>query len=209
MTQRIPPQSAVGFELRAQQYLRITDPQGQQVADLFCFSKDNPEDALSSGRSIDYNDTLLFTRGHKLYSQSGQVMLEIVEDNSPRHDFLVTPCSLQMFHMIHDNQDYHPSCLENLERAFANKPVNIRQIGTTFNVFMNVAFHDNGKIRVEAPLSRPGDSILLQAKMDLIVGLTACSDEGSNAGECKPIAYEILDVDAGTSGVGGKGFGRE
>jgi hypothetical protein len=191
MQQILKPQSGTGFELNKGQKLKVIDLQGEQVSDLFCFRKADPTDALSSGRSIDYAETIFFTKGHILYSQTGLPVLRILEDTCGRHDFLVTPCSLQMFKMIHQNDRYHPSCLENLEKAFAGTGVNLHQIGTSFNIFMNVPVSHTGRITVECPLSKPGDFIVFEALEDLIVGLTACSDEGTNNGCCKPIAYEI------------------
>ncbi len=187
----IKAQSGCAFELKKGQRLCVTDVSGEQVADLFCVSKSNIQDTLSSGRSIDYAETILFTKGHKLFSFSGEPMLEILEDSCGRHDFLVTPCSAQMFQMLSGKPDYHPSCQENLEIALKPYGVNPWQLGTTFNIFMNVAFTPEGKIKVGVPTSKKGDLIIFEAKMDLIVGLTACSDEGTNNGTCKPIAYEI------------------
>jgi uncharacterized protein YcgI (DUF1989 family) len=34
--------------------LRVVDPQGEQVSDLFAFAADKPHCSLSSGRTIDY-----------------------------------------------------------------------------------------------------------------------------------------------------------
>lgn len=187
---RIAPQTGVGFELRKGDRLKVIDPKGQQVADLFCFTKGSPPAPLSSGRSIDYADTVLFTKGHQLYSRDGYPVLRILEDTCGRHDFLVTPCSLQMFRML-GHEGYHPSCQENLERALAGFPVDVAQIGTTFNIFMNIPISPEGKIRVETPLSRAGDYVVLEALADLYVGLTACSDEGTNGGTCKEIEFEI------------------
>lgn len=188
---RIAPQSGVGFELGRGDRLKVIDPKGEQVADLFCFTKTNPPAPLSSGRSIDYADTVLFTKGHELYSRDGYPVLKILEDTCGRHDFLVTPCSLQMFQML-GHEGYHPSCQENLERALSQFPVNVAEIGSTFNIFMNIPIAADGKIKVETPLSRPGDYVVLEALTDLYVGLTACSDEGTNGGSCKEIHYEIL-----------------
>jgi uncharacterized protein YcgI (DUF1989 family) len=189
---QIRAQDGVGFELAKGDRLKVIDPLGQQVSDLFCFSKIDPRDALSSGRSIDYGESLLFSQGSTLYAQSGAPMLEILEDTCGRHDFLVTPCSLQMFQMMSGRKNYHRSCLENLEHAFSEYKIDLAQIGTTFNIFMNISFAPNGKIKVEAPLSKAGDYLILEAKMGLIVGLTACSDEGTNNGHCKAIEFEIL-----------------
>ncbi|RZA04482.1 MAG: urea carboxylase-associated family protein [Proteobacteria bacterium] len=196
MAHTIAPQTGAGFRLKKGERLRVTDPNGEQVSDLFCFSDGPAPVPLSSGRSIDYADTMLFTKGHHLYSYAGIPMLEILEDSCGRHDFLVTPCSLHMFQMLGGNDEYHPSCQENLEKALSPFGLDVRQIGTTFNIFMNIPFKPDGSIRVEKPLSKAGDYILFEAKMDLIVGLTACSDEGTNNGSCKPISYEIIPARA-------------
>ncbi len=187
----IQPQTGVSFKLDKGYFLQVIDPLGQQVADLYCFDASNPRDALSAGRSIDYNDTLFLTTGHILYSQQSKPMLQILDGTCGRHDFLLTPCSLEMFHVVAKNHDYHPSCHENLVQAFAKFDISPEGIGTTFNIFMNVTVAVDGKIKVEAPLSKPGDSILFQAKMDLVVVLTACSDEATNHGHCKPINYKV------------------
>lgn len=187
----IPPQSGVSFKLEKGHFLQVIDPLGQQVADLFCFDASDPRDALSAGRTIDYNDTLYLTEGHILYSQQSKPMLQILRDTCGRHDFLLTPCSLEMFHIVAGNHNYHPSCLENLVQAFAKFDIPPERIGTTFNIFMNVTVAADGKIKVEAPLSKSKDSVLFEAKMDLVVALTACSDEGTNDGCCKPITYKV------------------
>ena len=191
-TRTIPAQSGVGFSLLKGQRLVVIDPNGEQVSDLYCFAEDDKNDALSSGRSIDYAETILFSTGDILYSLSGRPMLKIIEDSCGRHDFLVTPCSQQMFSMIHNNDNYHPSCLENLQKGFASQGFEPQQIGSTFNIFMNIPFSPTGKIKVDVPLSKPGDRIVFEALMNLTVALTACSDEGTNNGCCKPIEYQII-----------------
>ena len=148
---RIPPQEGTAFVLRTGDLLTVTDPEGGQVADLFCVSRADPKDALSSGRSIDYNETVSFTAGHLLYAASGKVMLRIEEDSCGCHDFLVTPCSQQMFEMISGKPDHHPSCLENLSRQLGKMGVRRKRIGTTFNLFMNVPVASDGKIQVLLP----------------------------------------------------------
>jgi len=188
----IPPQSGAGFTLRKGRALKITDPAGLQVADFFCFSLHDPREALSSGRSIDYNDTLRLTRGHALYSNRSEVMAVIQEDTCGRHDFLMPPCSLRMFQLVAGDEAYHPSCHENLAKAFAPFGLGEDQISTAFNLFMNVETAPDGGLSILPPLSKAGDYIVLEARMDLIVGLTACSHEESNAGAFKPVRYELL-----------------
>ena len=192
----INAQSGTSFRLHSGDELTVLSPTGAQVADLFCFSCDRPLDALSSGRSIDYNETVCFTTGHTLFSNAGVPLLEIIEDLCGRHDFLVTPCSLQMFHMLTKTQDYHPSCHENLREAFAQFRRPPELISTTFNIFMNYEIDPSGKIHLRRPLNKPGDFVVFRAREDVIVGLTACADPATNGGFCKPIEYVISNSEA-------------
>lgn len=191
-TCRIPPQSGTAFELRKGQVLRVIDPMGEQVADLFAASTRDPRCTLSSGRSLDYAGKIYLTEGDLLYANDSQVMFTIVKDTVRKHDFLLTPCSPEMFKILYRHVGHHPSCFENLRLSLARFGIEGHQIGTTFNIFMNVNIHEAGRMTVDVPASRAGDHIELRAEMDLICGLTACSAEGSNNGRFKPIDYEIV-----------------
>lgn len=182
----------VAFKLKKNKRLRVIDPNGRQVSDLFCVNALDPQEYLSSGRSIDYADKIFLTKGDILYSNRSFEMLRIIEDNCGRHDFLLTPCSLRMFQIISKSNNWHPSCHENLAINLAKFEIPADRISTTFNIFMNVTVAPDGRIEILAPLSKPGSSILFEAQMDLIVGLTACSHEETNAGICKSIQYEII-----------------
>ena len=52
----IAPQTGVAFTVQKGQIIRVIDVDGEQVADLVCFARQNTEEYLSSGRSIDYNE---------------------------------------------------------------------------------------------------------------------------------------------------------
>lgn len=189
---RIPPQSGTAFRLRKGQILRVIDPLGEQVSDLFAVSAANPQCSLSSGRSLDYAGRIYLTTGDLLYANNSEVMFTIVNDTVGRHDFLLTPCSQEMFEILYKHEGHHPSCFENLSVPLKALGVAPSQIGTTFNIFMNVIIDSaTGRITVAAPTSRAGDYIELRAEMDMICGLTACSAEGSNNGTFKPIDYVI------------------
>ncbi len=171
--------------------LRVSDPEGEQVADLTAFGAVDKDEWLSSGRTIDYGSTIYLTTGHVLYSNRSRAMLSIVRDTVGRHDFLLTPCSQEMFEILYKAAGHHPSCFENLANSLAAYDIPRDAIPTTFNIFMNVLVTQDGTVDVLAPLSRAGDYIELRAEMDLIVGLTACSAEQSNNGTFKPIDFEI------------------
>ena len=192
MPVEIAPRSGVAFELRAGQRLRVIDPEGEQVADFIAFNAADKKEWLSSGRSIDYANRIYLTKGDILYSNRSRPMLTIMEDDVGRHDFLLTPCSPETFEIIYKNNAPHPSCFANLARHLAPFGIEPDAIPTTFNIFMNVEVEADGTLKILPPRSKAGESILLRADMDLIVGLTACSAEMSNNYRFKPIAYEII-----------------
>ena len=188
---RLEPQTGTAFELRAGQLLRVIDLEGEQVADLIAFSREDKAEWLSSGRSIDYANRIYLTKGDPLYSNRSRPMFTIVEDEVGRHDFLLTPCSPETFKIIYKNAAAHPSCFGNLASHLEAFGIAPDSIPTTFNIFMNVEIDASGALKILPPRSKAGDSIVLRAEMDLIVGLTACSAEMSNNYRFKPIGFEI------------------
>ena len=96
--------------------------------------------------------------------------------------------------ILYRHEGHHPSCWENLQLAFQPFGIDGRRIGTTFNIFMNVAVDPAGSVTVGVPSSKAGDHIDLVAEMDMVVALTACSAEKSNNGTFKPIDCMVFDA---------------
>ncbi len=189
---RIVPCSARAIELATGDELAIIDPHGQQVSDLVAFSRDDLQEYLSSGRSIDYASRLWLTRGDLLYSNRSRPMFEIIEDTCGRHDFTLTPCSKDTFSIIYGETDGRPGCEGNLAMALEPYGIGVDRIPIAFNVFMNVGVDgDNGVITVLPPLSKPGDFVRLRALMPMVVAMTACSAGQSNNFNYKPIDYRV------------------
>lgn len=119
-------------------------------------------------------------------------MLKIVADDVGRHDFTLTPCSADTFRIIYGDKQPHHGCQGNLEQALAEYGISGDEIPIAFNVFMHVAVDpETGVIKVLPPLSKAGQRTVFKSKMDLIIGLTACSAGQSNNFRYKPIDYEI------------------
>lgn len=189
----LAPQTGAGFEVAAGQLVRVVDPTGEQVSDLVSFAQGDRAEWLSSGRTIDYANTIYLSTGHVLYSNRSRPMWTIMEDTVGRHDFLLTPCSPDTFRIIYGNTDPHPSCFANLATHLAPFGIAPDAIPTTFNIFMNVEVGPDGTLSILPPRSRAGDYLLLRAEMPMVVGVTACSAELSNNGSFKPIDVEVLD----------------
>lgn len=188
----IPPRSGAAFPLDHGQRLTVIDPRGCQVADLLAYNREDVREVISSGRTLDYAETIRLTAGHLLYSNRSQPMLSIVEDSVGRHDFLLTPCSYATFHHFYPDLPPHRGCFGNLAAALAPYGVTEDMIPVAFNCFMNVPVDGaTGKLEVLPPTSVAGDRIVFEARMDLVIGLTACSAPASNGGSFKPIHYRI------------------
>jgi uncharacterized protein len=193
MLHEIAPKSGAAFNLLAGQELLVSDPLGEQVADLVAYNMHDLDELLSNGRSLDYANTIYLTTGHRLYSNRSNVMLEIVADDVGRHDFLLTPCSKDTFRIIYGEAEPCAGCFENLSRTLAPFGVREASIPCAFNCFMNVTVNgETGELAVLPPLSKAGDSIRFRAVMDVYIGLTACSALQSNNGSFKPIHYQIF-----------------
>lgn len=172
----IPPRTAVAIELKKGDRLMITDILGEQVCDLICYNPEDKKEYLSSGRTIDYAGTIFLTKGDSFYSNRSNVMFRMIEDTVGRHNFFLTPY-----------QGWYGNLVEALE------PFGISDdIPTCFNMFMNVAVNGvTGRVHVLPPRSKAGDHVILQADMDLVVGMAACAEGRPNNYAFKPIAYQI------------------
>ena len=188
----IPPRSGVAFPLDKGRRLTVIDPQGEQVADLLAFNRHDVREGISSGRTFDYANRIYLSTGDPLYSNRSRVLLRIEEDTVGRHDFLLTPCSVDTFRIIYGDEHPHRGCFGNLAEALAPYGVEPDMIPSAFNVFMNVPVDGaTGELKVEPPLSKAGDHVTFLAEEDLVIGLTACSALQSNNYSFKPIHYIV------------------
>ncbi|RKQ70868.1 hypothetical protein DES40_0170 [Litorimonas taeanensis] len=192
---RIKPRTGTSFIIKKGQYLKVTDPEGQQVSDMLAYNAADKREYISSGRSFDYASRIFLTTGDVLYSNRSRQLMTIVNDEVGRHDFTLTPCSKDTFRIIYGDKQPHHGCQGNLERALARHEIEPDNIPCAFNIFMNVDVNGRtGEIKVLPPLSEAGQSVTFRAEMDLIVALTACSAGQSNNFTYKPIDYEVLNT---------------
>lgn len=192
MLHEIAPRSGVAFTMRRGQRLTVIDPRGEQVSDLLAYAADDTDEVISSGRTLDYLSRIFLTKPDPIYSNRSNIMLRIICDTVGRHDFLLTPCSKDTFRIIYGDTAPHRGCFGNLAEALAPYGIEPDRIPVAFNLFMNVSVDGaSGELKVLPPRSKPGGQIVLEAEMDLIIGLTACSALQSNNGSFKPIHYRV------------------
>lgn len=192
MIKKIEKQTGAAFILKKGERLKVIDPMGGQVSDMVLFNKNDIREKISSGKTFDFEETILLSTNNFLWSNRSQKMMKILQDTNGRNDFLLAPCSPETFKIMYGIDTYHPSCFENLHTNLAQFNITPDDIPTAFNIFMNVQFDSSGNITVAPPTSKAEDFVVFEAQMDLYVGLTACSAEDSNGGTFKPIHYQII-----------------
>lgn len=188
----LAPARCVARTLRRGQALRITDLEGQQVADLIAFTWPELSDRLWPSTTIRLNGTVYFTTGHTLYSELSRPLLTIVEDTCGRHDMLAGSCNAEI-DKIRYGVDDHRGCVENFVEALAPWGLGRADVPMSFNVFMNCPVEPDGSWSIEEPASRAGDYVTLRAESDILVAISNCPQDLNpcNAGELKPLGVAI------------------
>jgi len=189
----IEPQSGSSFKIKKGECITIVDLEGKQVVDFFAVNSDDVCEFLSTGVTIDCNDSLKVTAGDTIYTNLYKTMFKIVEDDVKEHDLIHPCCRPEMYDFFYKNGFGHRNCLDNINENLDEYKIPKHDIINPFNIFMHTAIKPDGKISVEEPVSKAGDRIKLLAEMDVIVSLAACSVSESicNGERCTPVKVII------------------
>lgn len=184
-----------GREIFAQkgQTITVVDVAGGQVVDFFAENAKDAGEYLSPGVTMDCNESLRLSVGGFLYSNRYRPMLRVLTDAVGEHDLLHPCCRKEMYDFFYHNGAAHPNCLENINTCLKSSRPEIYPV----NLFMHTAVSSNGDIAVKKPLSKPGDTIVFSAQMDVRLGVAACSvaESDCNGGVCTPVTVIIADVE--------------
>ena len=185
----IPACSGKKIEAAKGQTITVIDIEGGQVVDFFAETTANAGEYLSAGVTIDCNESLRLNVGDTIFTNLYRPMLRVVADDVGEHDLLHPCCRPEMYDFFYHNGEGHPNCLDNINGALRESRPSI----TPVNLFMYTKISADGSISVEEPLSGAGDKIVLEALMDVTLGIAACSVSESrcNSGKCTPIKVVV------------------
>lgn len=185
----IPPCSGIKIDVKQGQNITVIDIEGGQVVDFFAEVNGNSAEFLSTGVTIDCNQSLKLNIGNVIYTNLYRPMMKILSDDVGEHDLLHPCCRPEMYNFFYHNGKEHPNCFDNINKALGEH----RTIITPVNLFMYTKINTDGSISVEKPVSKAGDKIVLQALMDIRLGIAACSVSESkcNSGKCSSIKVVI------------------
>jgi uncharacterized protein len=187
----------VAVPLRAGERLRIVNLHGGQVVDAWALARADPGEYLSMAHTHVALSRLVPRVGDGLYSSRRHPLLTLAEDTSPGvHDTLIAACDPERYRQLGAAPD-HASCAENFHGALAGAGVEADRVPAPLNLFMNVAWDEQGELEFLPSPARAGDYVTLVAEADVTVVLSACPMDLNpiNAGGPRDIGLEILGRD--------------
>jgi uncharacterized protein YcgI (DUF1989 family) len=189
----IPAREFYALEMRSGQTLRVIDLEGQQVMDYVAFNAHDHLEKLSMVWTNVLNRTWKITRGHELYSNRAAPMFTIVEDTVQMNYSGGGFCT-EEGNFVRYGVRGTRTCAGNLTRALAPYGIERKDLDEAccFNIFMNVAYDPDGTFEIRAPISRPGDYMDLEARMDVLVGMSCCPQDRNPGSAFNPTPMKII-----------------
>ena len=187
----INPCSGITIDVAKGEYITVIDIDGGQVVDFFAEVKNSEDEFLSTGVTIDCNESLGLSVDATIYTNKYNPMFKVIADDVREHDLLHPCCRPEMFEFFYHNGNGHSNCFDNINGALSKKYPIIHPV----NLFMYTKIEPNGKIAVLPPKSKAGDKIILRAENDVRLGVAACSvsESACNSGQCSAIKIIISD----------------
>ena len=168
----IPATTGRAVTLRAGQTLRIVNVEGGQVADFVAYNADDLTEALSTIHSLVSLGRLFPTAGDQLRTNRRRPMVEIVRDDTGRHDMLIAACDPWRY-----EYDFgvtgHRSCSDNFLEALREWRIERHQLPHPVNFFQNMRYPD-GRVEFGESLAKAGDVVELRALVNLVAAVSAC-----------------------------------
>ena len=188
----IPAREYTSLVLHRGEILRVIDLEGKQVEDLVAFNATDKGEKLSCVYSNLLNGTWKLTKGHTLYSNRARPMFSIIEDKVGLHYSGGGFCSEEI-NLLRFKVRPTRNCADNLTLAF--KPHGIQRqdfdFDCCFNIFMNLTFQPDGSMKLQEPLSKPGDYIDLKSEMDCIIAISNCPQDRNPCNGFNPTPLQI------------------
>ena len=174
----LEPKARKALVLRKGQTMTITDLEGQQVMDFIASMVSDPVERLSAMFSRVSNGKWDLKEGYTLYSDKCRPMLKVIHDDNGIHNMTGGYCT-KYSNSIRYGVEETWGCLDNLlgdwqELGLDETAINPDQC---ISLFMNILHHEDGRMEIVEPTTKPGDKIVLEALDDIYIGLSNCPEE--------------------------------
>jgi uncharacterized protein len=181
--------------VRAGQFFRIVDLEGNQAVDTLFYSAADPSDRYSAVDTIREQGAIYLTTGSALVSTEGNVLLRIVADTCGRHDTLGGACAAESNQVRYAiDKKYMHNCRDNflLELAKYGHGMTKRDLPSNINFFMNVPVTPDGGLSFEDGVSAPGRYVEMRAERDVLVLISNCPQLNNPCNAYNPTPVRLL-----------------
>ncbi len=194
----IPARSGKAVSLRQGQAVKVINTHGEQVVDTWAFNSADRDEFMSMDATRATLVKLRAEIGDSYYSNRRRPMLTVIEDTSPGiHDTLMAACDNERYGLL-GCTEYHDNCADNLRAGLKALDAEARWIPSPLNLFMNIPWTQEGGLSFEAPVTKPGDFVVLRAEQDVIVAFSACPQDilPINGQHTKPTEahFEVIEA---------------
>ena len=174
--------------------VRVINTHGTQVVDCWAFNADDTAEYMSMEHCRVSFERYRPRRGDTMVTNKRRPILEIMEDTANgAHDTLLAACDRYRYQLL-GCEGYHRNCTDNLWEAMIGAGYKITETPSPFNLWQNTPVEADGAIRPNPPCYRKGDFIVMRAKMDLVICLSACPQDITpiNASRPRNAHFELL-----------------
>jgi uncharacterized protein YcgI (DUF1989 family) len=192
----VPAGHGRALRVRAGQLVRVTDPYGGQVGDLFAFVDDGSRQLaapLSAAHTRAHTQRLFPAVGQDFVTTERAPVLGLLEDRSPGvHDLLIPACDPERYRLLGVPQ--HRSCAVNVAEALAALNLSVPEVPQPVNLFMDIPVGADGTLRWLPARTCAGDSVTFVSHVDTVVVLSACPQDlaGINGATLSDLLLEVL-----------------
>jgi uncharacterized protein YcgI (DUF1989 family) len=191
----IPARRGKAVRVSRGQRVRVINTHGTQVVDTWAFVADDLHECMSMEHTRPHIGHIIPKVGDVLYTNTRRPILTLLEDTSPGiHDTLIAACDRYRYTFL-GVTDYHDNCTDNLYAALAALGFTPPEVPSPLNLWMNIPVAADGHIDFQPTVSRPGDSVLFRAELDIIMAFSACPQDILPINSTRPVEahFQVLD----------------
>ena len=174
---QIPARKGKAAFVSKGQSVKLVNTHGSQVVDTWAFARYDLREFMSMAHTRATLVKIMPATGDHMYTNRRRPIVTIKEDTTPGiHDTLMAACDDYRYGLL-GCTEYHDNCTDNLAACMYELGLTAPETPSPFNIFMNIPWTEDGELSFDPPESKPGDYVLLEAQMDLVMAFSACPQD--------------------------------